>query len=80
MILGSTNWKIDDIYLLRVDTEGNMLWDRTFGGNGQDVGCDIEIARNEGYIIGGFTFSYGSGLTDMFLLKVDSKGNGWIDE
>ncbi len=63
-----------DILLIRTDSEGNELWNKTHGGNQTDTALAIEITPDEGYIIAGYTRSYGKGNNDVFLLKTDAAG------
>jgi hypothetical protein len=62
-----------DIYLLKVDNEGNELWSETFGGRGNDEGSKITIAKDGGLVIAG-TISFDETNTMMGLLKTDAKG------
>jgi hypothetical protein len=62
-----------DVYLIRIDGDGNLLWQKTFGGAKQDGGRSIRVTA-DGYILGGYTESYGAGIRDVYLLKVNSSG------
>lgn len=64
-----------DIYLLRVDQAGQLLWERTFGGEQDEFGWDLTVDPDGGYVIAGQTDSFGSGEEDGYLLKVDAEGN-----
>ncbi|MEO0215816.1 MAG: hypothetical protein ABIL14_02230 [candidate division WOR-3 bacterium] len=63
-----------DVYLIKVDTTGNLLWEKTFGGNGDDYGYAIKSYQGN-YIIVGNTNSFGAGNSDVYLLKTDAQGN-----
>jgi hypothetical protein len=60
----------DDLYLLRTDANGDTLWTRTYGGVSSDYGSCIQHSSHGGYIIVGWTGSFGAGPRDCWLLKV----------
>lgn len=65
-----------DIYLIKTNLQGKLIWEKTYGGNGDDYGWDMEELEGEkAYLITGFSDSYGSGDTDIILLKVTTDGN-----
>ena len=63
-----------DIYLVRVDLLGNLLWAKTYGGSSSDFGYSVKQTADSGYIIAGYTFSFGAGQSDMYLVKTDAGG------
>lgn len=64
----------EDVYLLRMDGSGALLWSATYGGNSYDDGFSIQITSDGGYIIAGRTQSYGAGSFDAYLLKTNASG------
>lgn len=68
-----------DVYLLKTDVAGTMLWQKTFGGSGDDYGTSVRSTADGGYIIAGFTGTPtgtpGVVTTDVLLIKTDAAGN-----
>ena len=63
-----------DIWLISTGPDGKKEWAEFYGGSGSDVGYSIISAQDSGYIILGETYSYGSGLSDILLMKTDHRG------
>ncbi len=64
-----------DVYVIRIDSSGSVLWQRTYGGSDDDVGTSAVACDDGGFIIGGYTYSFTHGADDIYLIKIDSLGN-----
>lgn len=53
----------------------DTVWSRTIGGPGTDEGWSVSETRDEGYIILGNSYSFGSGLRDAYLIRTDKYGD-----
>ncbi len=66
---------VNDAYLLKTDSLGILVWSKTYGSTGQDASYAVQQTNDKGYILTGFTTSFGVLSTDCYLIKTDSLGN-----
>jgi hypothetical protein len=64
-----------DFWLLKIDAAGNMEWNVTYGGAGEDLVSSMVATSDGGYALAGRTDSFGSGGNDGWLVKTDAFGN-----
>ncbi|MCK4576758.1 hypothetical protein KAU34_10145, partial [candidate division WOR-3 bacterium] len=64
-----------DVYLIKINDDGDTQWAKTYGGTEYDGGISIQQTSDGGYIIGGDTESYGEGEKDIYLIKIDETGS-----
>lgn len=55
-----------DIYILKLDKRGVVIWEKTFGGSKDDVAYLIQQTNDGGYIVAGYTKSLGNGEADIY--------------
>jgi len=74
---GTRSWGAggNDVYFLKTDANGNMLWEQTFGGSDSDWANAISLASDGGYLLAGYTYGQGAGSSDAYLIKTDANGN-----
>ena len=64
-----------DVWVLRLDENGNVKWQKTYGGSSTDVANAVALAPNGDIIIAGNTWSFGAGDADVWILRLDENGN-----
>ncbi len=63
-----------DVYVVRTDEKGQVLWEKTFGGPHCDYAWNVEQTTDGGFILAGGTESYGAGQYDVYLLRLGPQG------
>jgi PKD repeat protein len=66
---------LNDIYVIKTNAVGTVMWTQTVGGIGNDYGRSIIKTFDGGYAIAGTTASFGAGGDDLYLVKLDAGGN-----
>jgi len=64
-----------NIYLVKTNFSGDTLWTRSYGGSNADFAQAVQQTADGGYIVAGYTSSFGAGNNDVYLLKTDANGN-----
>ena len=66
----------EDFWVIKLDSKGNKVWDKTFGGIKYDKAYSLIQTTDGGYAVAGITYSYpGASDDDFWVIKLDSKGN-----
>ena len=70
-----------DFWVVKVDIDGNLVWEQSFGGSGIEESYAIAVTKDNNYVIAGKTFSYDKDVTqnkgdsDVWIIKIDDNGN-----
>ena len=65
-----------DVFLMKIDADGNRLWSKTYGGpNNEWINTQVLATSDSGFIVSAYTNSYGAGSTDCYLVKTDADGD-----
>lgn len=77
IIVGTTKTEEDgsDLWLMKVDGNGEQIWEKTYGGTGDDEGFCVKETSDGGYILVGSREAFGGLGKNLWLLKTDADGN-----
>ena len=65
---------VGNAWLVKTDSLGTLEWQQALGGSDADRGYCVQQTSDGGYIMAGYTDSFGAGLYDLYLVKTDSEG------
>jgi hypothetical protein len=77
----SVNYGLLDYWIVKLDASGNLVWQKTFGGEGDDVAFSIQQTIDNGYIVAGISYSFNGNVSgnhgggDYWVIKLDTAGN-----
>ena len=84
----SPHYGVADYWIVRLDSSGNKVWDRSYGGSGDDQLLDLRVTPGDGLFVGGYSFSRAEGNKsspnftpsdppsgDYWLLRLDAQGD-----
>jgi len=78
-VTGNNGWT--DLWVVRLDVSGNIIWQKSLGGSGTDVGLSVKQTTDGSYIVGGYSSSNdgyvdgNNGFHDFWVIKLDMSGN-----
>ncbi len=65
----------NDAWVFRLDSTGDVVWQKTYGGPGDDGASSVQQTSDGGFVVAGGTSSFGAGGFDAWVLRLDSSGN-----
>ncbi|GAG86167.1 unnamed protein product, partial [marine sediment metagenome] len=65
----------EDVWILKLSSSGDIEWQRAYGGSSNDRASFIQQTGDGGYVLAGYTRSFGAGEEDVWILKLLSSGN-----
>jgi hypothetical protein len=71
---------IRDVWVLKLDASGNIEWQKSYGGatnddyNDHDEAYSVQQTSDGGFVVAGYTMSFGAGNNDLWVLKLDASG------
>ena len=71
LLIGLVYWSYENTK----EEESTIIFSKVFGGSDSDFGTSVQQTTDSGYIITGWTNSFGNGENDVWLIKTDSEGN-----
>ena len=79
----SINHGSNDFWIIKLDNEGNIKWNKLLGGTGSDIATSIQQTEDLGYIVAGYSTSPAGGditgpnhgLQDYWIVKLNASGN-----
>jgi hypothetical protein len=77
-LAGSTESSIygpSDMWLVKTDASGNMMWNKTYGGTGNEGANSLVATSDGGYALAGNTHDRDADFSDFWLVKTDAQGN-----
>lgn len=79
VVAGSTNSPsrggTTDVWVARLDPDGNIRWQKVYGGRDNDVAWAVAVAPNGDIVVAGGTTNFGAGYYDFWVLRLDPEGN-----
>ncbi|MDD5223772.1 MAG: MopE-related protein [bacterium] len=63
-----------NIWVLKLDADGEVTWQKIYGGTNEDMAYFVQQTSDGGYIVAGYTYSFAASNTAMWVLKLDTDG------
>jgi parallel beta-helix repeat protein len=69
---------LSDFWLVKIDAAGNVQWNKTYGGTGDECAVTLIQTDDGGYALAGQTRSFGAGGWDFWVVKTDENGGACV--
>lgn len=63
-----------DFYIVKLNSNGNLIWNKTYGGPASDFAYSVIETSDGGYAIAGYTSSFNTQYGGMLIMKIDTSG------
>jgi len=80
-IVAGNTWSfgnVSQVYLIKTNASGDTLWTKNYGGTDNDYGTSVQQTSDGGYIVAGYTWSFGNEW-QVYLIKTDANGNVGVE-
>lgn len=67
--------RLFDIFMAKMNSNGGKQWVKRYGGSSFEQALSVQQASTGGFVVGGFTSSFGTGQEDVFVMRTDDAGN-----
>lgn len=64
-----------NIWIMKMNSTGDSLWSKTFGGDNHDHGYSAVQTSDSGFIVAGYSSSFGFKAENAYVIKIDGSGN-----
>ncbi|MEA1962043.1 MAG: hypothetical protein U9N81_12385 [Bacillota bacterium] len=64
-----------DVFVVKTDAHGSLVWKQTFGGTGTDSGNTLIQTSKDDYLVLGYQYTQSTGGTDIYLVRIDEQGS-----
>ena len=68
-----------DAWLIKTDSNGDTLWTKVYGDSSNDQFRSVSVTSDGGYVIVGYSSSFGSGDSDVWLLRLNSENSTVVE-
>jgi hypothetical protein len=64
-----------DFYIVKTDAAGNRIWSHNYGGSSNDEAYKVKTTFDGGYVVAGYTQSFGNGMMNSYVIHTDDTGS-----